>query len=110
MHQPAFHNAGPLKEVPYTAPEFSLVLGGPLYQFYLRTRLAKPPIDLVPRRIIALGLVCWVPPLLISLFSGMAFGGVKVPFLLDFGANVRFLCALPLLIGAELVAQRRIPR
>ena len=105
MHQPAFRNL----EVPQTMPEFSLVLGGPLYQFYLRTRLARPPIDLVRRRILALWLVCWIPPFLLSVFSGTAFGRVKVPFLLDIGANVRFLCAMPLLIAAELVAQRRIP-
>lgn len=105
MHQPAFRSL----EVPRTAPEFSLVLGGPLYNFYLRTRLARAPIDLVRRRILALWLVCWIPPLLLSLFSGTALGRVKVPFLLDIGANVRFLCAMPLLIAAELVAQRRIP-
>jgi hypothetical protein len=105
MHQPALRQM----EAPQTVPEFSLVLGGPLYQFYLRSRLARPPIDLVRRRILALCLVCWIPPLLLSLFSGTALGRVKVPFLLDIGANVRFLCAMPLLIAAELVAQRRIP-
>jgi len=105
MPQPALRNM----EVPQTVPEFSLVLGGPLYHFYLRTRLARPPIDLVRRRILALCLVCWIPPLLLSLFSGTAVGRVKVPFLLDIGANVRFLCAMPLLIAAELVAQRRLP-
>jgi hypothetical protein len=105
MHQPAFRNL----EAPQTLPEFSLVLGGPLYHFYLRTRLARPPIDLVRRRILALWLVCWIPPLLLSLVSGTALGRVKVPFLLDIGANVRFLCAMPLLIAAELVAQHRIP-
>jgi hypothetical protein len=109
MHQPAFRKTVPLKEVAETAPEFSLVLGGPLYQLYLRTRLAKPPIDLVRRRIIALSLIRWLPPLLLTLFAGTALGGVKVPFLLDIGAHVRFLCALPLLIVAELIVQRRIP-
>jgi len=109
MHQPAFRKTVPPKEVAETAPEFSLVLGGPLYQLYLRTRLAKPPIDLVRRRIIALSLICWLPLLLLTLFAGTALGGVKVPFLLDIGAHVRFLCALPLLIVAELIVQRRIP-
>jgi len=109
MYQPAFRKTVPLKEVAQTAPVFSLVLGGPLYQLYLRTRLAKPPIDLVRRRAIALALICWLPPLLLSLFAGTAFSGVKVPFLLDIGAHVRFLCALPLLVAAELVVQRRIP-
>jgi hypothetical protein len=105
MHQTPFREL----EVPPRVPEFSVVLGGPLYQFYLRMRLARPPIDLVRRRILALCLICWSPPLLLSLCSGTAFGRVHVPFLLDIGANVRFLCALPLLIAAECVAQRRIP-
>lgn len=109
MHQPAFRKAVPLKEVAQTPPEFSLVLGGPLYHLYLRTRLAKPPIDLVRRRIIVLSLICWLPPLLLSLLSHTAFGGVKVPFFSDIGAHVRFLCTLPLLIAAEPVVQRRIP-
>jgi len=109
MHRPAFRKTVPLKEVAQTAREFCLVLGGPLYQLYLRTRLAKPPIDWVRRRIIALSLTCWLPPLALSLFSGTAFGRVKVPFLFDIGAHLRFLCALPLLIAAEQVVQRRIP-
>jgi len=109
MHQPKFRKTVPLKEVAQTAPEFSLVLGGPLYQFYLRTRLAKQPIDLVRRRIIVLSLICWLPPLVLSLLSGTAFGGVKVPFSLDIGAHVRFLGSLPLLIAAEPVVQSRIP-
>jgi hypothetical protein len=106
MYQPASREL----EVAPKEPDFSVVLGGPLYQFYLRTRLARPPIDLVGRRVIALCLICWVPPFLLSLFSSTAFGRVHVPFLLDIGANVRFLCAVPLLITAECVVQRRIPR
>ena len=39
--------------VPQQAEDFSLVLGGPLYQMYLRSRLAKVPTDLVERHIVA---------------------------------------------------------
>ena len=35
--------------------DFSLVLGGPLYQLYLRSRLARPPLDLATRRTIEIG-------------------------------------------------------
>jgi len=31
-------------------PDFSLVLGGPLYQLFLRTRMARPPLDLFLHR------------------------------------------------------------
>ena len=39
------------------ATDLSLVMGGPLYEAYLRCRLARPPIELVTRRIIALVLL-----------------------------------------------------
>lgn len=89
--------------------DFSLVLGGPLYQLYLRTRLATPTLSLVRRRIVVLSLACWGPPLLLALFAGHLFGGVSVPFLVDLGVHTRFLVALPLLIGAEVFVHRRIP-
>jgi hypothetical protein len=91
-----------------SVPDFSLVLGGPLYQLYLRTRLSLPALKYVYRRIIALSAICWLPLFLLSLIEGHAFGGVPVPFLFDIGVHARFLAALPLLIGAELVVHQRI--
>jgi hypothetical protein len=88
--------------------DFSLALGGPLYQLYLRTRLARPGLELVYRRIIVISLICWLPLFLLSLMAGHAFGGVSVPFLFDLGVYARFLVALPLLIGAELFVHRRM--
>jgi hypothetical protein len=90
------------------AGDFSLVLGGPLYQLYLRTKLLKPPLDLVRRRIFGLWLIFWLVPLVLALLEGHEFGGVSVPFLLDAGAHVRFLGALPLLTAAELIVHTRI--
>jgi hypothetical protein len=87
---------------------FSLVLGGPLYQLYLRTGLAQPPLDLVSRRTIAISLFCWVPPFLLALVAGEAFGTVKIPFFLSLGVHTRFLLALPLLIASELIVHERI--
>ena len=89
--------------------EFSLMLGGPLYQLYLRTRLARPSLDLLRRRIVGMALICWGPPMLLALMGGGVFGGVTVPFLVDLGVHIRFLVALPLLVGAELLVHRRIP-
>jgi hypothetical protein len=88
--------------------DFSLVLGGPLYQLYLRTRLSTPFLGLARRRVITISLVCWLPLLLLSLPTGHALGGVAVPFLLDVEVHIRFLAALPLLITAELIVHRRI--
>ena len=45
--------------------DFSLVLGGPLYQLFLRTRLAGPSFDLLKRRMIVITLVAWLPLLLL---------------------------------------------
>ncbi len=95
-------------QVPPNEPDFSLVLGGPLYQLYLRTGLARPPLKLVYRRIIGISAFCWLPLFLLSLTAGDAFGGVSVPFLSDIGVHARFLAALPLLIYAELMVHQRI--
>jgi hypothetical protein len=100
-----------------TAPEagggvpsdFSLVLGGPLYQLLLRTRMARPPLDLLHRRMIAIPLVAWVPLLVLSMVEGRAVGGgVAVQFLHDVEAHVRYLIAVPLLVLAEMVVHARI--
>lgn len=88
--------------------EFSLVLGGPLYQLLLRTRLARPPLDFLKRRVIAITLLAWLPLLVLSALEGRAFGGVQIPFLKDLDAQVRFLVALPLLILAEKIIHERL--
>jgi len=92
------------------ATELSLVMGGPLYQAYLRCRLVRPPIELATRRIIAFVLITWVPLVLLSVLEGRATAGVNIPFLEDLGAHVRFLVVLPLLVGAEVIVHRRIMR
>jgi hypothetical protein len=43
----------------------------------------------------------WLPLLIITLFEGRAFGGVREPFLDDLNAQIRLLVALPLLVIAE---------
>ena len=90
-------------------PDFSLVLGGPLFQLFRRFRLGDDATGLVRRRILVIALFSWLPLLLLSLWEGLAIGGkVNVPFLKDVEVHVRFLVALPLLIGAELVVNERM--
>jgi hypothetical protein len=67
------------------------VLGGPLYQLYLRTRLAKPPLELLYRRIISFTLITWVPLWLLTVIGGHALSGVKVPFLWIWTPTLGFL-------------------
>ena len=90
--------------------DLSLVLGGPLYQTYLRCRLARPPIELLTRRIVALVLITWVPLAVLSAVEGRAVGGVAIPFLEHISAHVHFLVVLPMLVAAEVLVHRRITR
>ena len=59
--------------------DFSLVVEGPLYQFYLRTRLVRPPLDLLHRRIIVLILLAWLPLLVLTTIAGTVAHGVSIP-------------------------------
>jgi hypothetical protein len=89
--------------------DFSLILGGPLFQLLIRARLSTDTLGLVKRRVIFFSLFTWLPLLVLSLLSGDAVGGaIKVPFFYDVDAHVRFLVALPLLLVAELVVHQRI--
>jgi hypothetical protein len=89
--------------------DFSLVLGGPLYQLWRRTRLAGDALQLLHRRVIALVVLAWAPLLALSVAEGHAWGrSVTLPFLYDVDLHARLLLALPLLIGAELIVHRRL--
>jgi len=89
--------------------DFSLVLGGPLYQLLRRARLSGDTLQLLRQRVIAISLVAWLPLLVLSALEGTAWGGnAAIPFLLDVDAHVRFLVAVPLMIAAEIVVHRRM--
>ena len=82
--------------------DFSLVLGGPLYQFFRRSHLSGDAFELAARRIVVISLFAWLPLLLLSAVTGELWGSaVAVPFLTDVEVHVRFLVAMPLLIVAE---------
>src|SRR5262249_15537293 len=89
--------------------DFSLVLGGPLFQLIRRTHLSGDALDLLGRRLVAIPLFLWLPLLILSTLGGRAWGGVvKVPVLLGVEVHARFLVALPLLIVAEIVVHQRM--
>ena len=90
-------------------PDFSLVLGGPLYQLLRRARLTGDALQLLRRRIVVLTLLAWAPLLVLSVVEGHAWGGsITVPFLYDVEMHLRLLLALPLLVVAETVVHRRM--
>jgi hypothetical protein len=99
MNQPAM-----LQE----APDFSLVLGGPIFQLFRRAHLSGDVLEQLHRRIIVIVLIAWLPLLIFSSLGGHALGGVTLPFLHDIETHVRFLIALPVLIAAELVVHLRL--
>lgn len=109
MNSRATESHGTLGPLP--APrDFSLVLGGPLFQLLLRTRLTDDGLLLLRRRMVVFTLVAWLPLLVLSALEGRALGGGKegVAFLRDIEVHVRFLVALPLLVAAELVVHQRM--
>jgi len=89
-------------------PDFSLVLGGPLYQLLRRAHLSDDALHLQRRRIVVIALLAWLPLLLLSTLGGHVLGGVAVPFLMDVDVHVKFLVVIPLLVGAELVVHQRM--
>jgi hypothetical protein len=86
--------------------DFSLVLGGPVFRFLRKARLSGDHLELLRRRVITITSIAWVPLLLLSLGSQAASIG-RLSFLHDVEVQVRFLVALPVLIGAELIVHSR---
>ena len=81
--------------------DFSLVLGGPLFQLLRKAHLEGDALELLHRRIIASVVLTWFPLLILSLLSGVTSGAGSVSFFHDIEVHARFLIALPVLIGAE---------
>jgi len=89
--------------------DFSIVLGGPLFQLLRRMHVSGDALELVRLRILVIVSIVWLPLLALSVLKGQAWGGsAAVPFLFDVQAHLRFLVALPLLIVAELVVHQRM--
>lgn len=92
----------------YEPPDFSLVVGGPLFQLLRRAHLSDDALHLVRQRIVVISLLAWLPLAILALLGGQAFDGVAVPFMYDIDVHVRFLLTMPLLITAELLVNQRM--
>jgi len=75
--------------------DFSLVLGGPLFQLLRKAHLSDDALTMVRQRITVIALIAWLPLLVLSALKGQMLRGAAVPFLLDVEVHVRFLVALP---------------
>ena len=90
------------------APDFSLVLGGPLYQMFRKCYLTGDDLQLANRRVLIITLVAWLPLLLLAVLGSPAGDVRRLSFFQDVEVHVRFLVALPALIAAELVVHLRL--
>jgi hypothetical protein len=89
--------------------DFSLVLGGPLFQLLRKAHLSGDALTLARRRVTVISALVWLPLLVLSALQGRLLAGkVPIPFLYDLEAHVRFLVVIPLLILAELVVHQRL--
>lgn len=100
--------SGAARHSPITM-DFSLVIGGPLFQLLRRVHLEDDALALVKRRIIVFSLATWAPLLLLAALEGRLWSGqVEVPFFRDISTHIRFLIGVPFLLGAELIVHKRI--
>src|SRR3979490_3454300 len=91
------------------SPDFSLVLGGPIFQLFRRSHLSGDGLELVHWRILVITLIAWLPFLLLSMLdSHLVTDTAGLPFRHDIETHVKLLVALPMLIAAELIVHSRI--
>lgn len=82
--------------------DFSLTSGGPTYEFLRWSHLSGERIQSTTKRIVVFSAVTWLPLLMLSILEGNFINpNLEVAFLDHIQGHVRFLVALPLLIGVE---------
>src|SRR5580704_374040 len=107
----AVNEAGSIEDSKSVVHNFSIVIGGPVYDFLVRLALVKVGLPNVFRRIAALVAITWLPLLFLSLINGTAFGHtVRISLLYDLSTYTRLLLALPLFMLAEAVIDPAIRR
>jgi hypothetical protein len=88
---------------------FSLVLGGPLYQLFRKAHLEdEDVVSHLMRRILVICGIVWLPLAVLCAIKGTLLGGVEIPFLHDVETHARLLVAIPLMLVAELVVHLRM--
>jgi hypothetical protein len=89
-------------------PDFSIVLGGPLFQLLRRAHLGGDHLELLHRRLVVFLGVTWLPLFLLATVGPFAGNVGRLAFLRDIEVHARFLVALPALIVAELLVHARM--
>ncbi|HTO69489.1 MAG TPA: hypothetical protein VMR31_06475 [Myxococcota bacterium] len=89
--------------------ELAIETGGPTWQIWLRIGLAPAHPAPLARRALVLAGIAWLPPLLLSLRSGLAYGdAVPVPYLRDFSVYARFVFVVLVLTFADASVGARL--
>ena len=89
-------------------PDFSIVLGGPLFQFLRRAHLGGDHLELLYRRLIFFVGITWLPLFLLATVGPFAGSAGRLAFLRDIEVHARLLVALPAFIVAELIVHSRM--
>jgi len=93
---------------PVKEHDFSLVLGGPIFQLFRKAHISGDHLELLHRRLLTIILIAWLPMLLLDIFASRSGGPGRLTFLHDIEVQARFLIALPVLILAELIVHARL--
>jgi hypothetical protein len=88
--------------------DFSLVLGGPLFQILRRLHLDGDHLEHLKLRVIVLTMIPWLPLLFLVIVSSLVRNGSVLSFLRDAEVHVRFLVALPVLVAGESIVHARL--
>src|SRR5262249_56739840 len=85
------------------AHDFSVVLGGPLYQLLRKAHLEGDHLELLRRRLLFFSGITWLPLFLLATVGPFAGSAGRLDFLRDIEVHARFLVALPAFLVAELI-------
>src|SRR3954462_6473670 len=88
--------------------DFSLVLGGPIFQLLQKSHLSGDGLELLYRRLFIITMAAWLPLLLLTTLGFSAGNSGRLSFFHAPEVPSRFLVALPILIAAELIVHSRL--
>ena len=88
--------------------DFSLVMGGPIFQLFRKAHLTGNNLELLHRRLLVIISIAWLPMLVLDHVASRHGIPGRLSFLHDVEVQARFLVALPALIVAELIAHSRL--
>jgi len=95
-------------EVLQEPTDFSLVLGGPIFQFFRKSHLAGDGLQLLHRRLLVITFLAWIPLLILAAVNPSVGETGRLAFFHDVEVHTRFLLALPILVAAELIVHSRL--